>query len=516
MIDSCDAGCSPAQSTALAQLCYDVGVALNMDYGACGSGASTAYAAYVFPTYFKYSSEAHVEDRTSFDLPGWFALGQTEVDAGRPVQYRINSHSIVLDGYRQTGERYEFHFNYGWGEAHNTWFVLDSLYCYWKPGNLCPAEEEFMITHIMPQTIAVLQYAGATVTDAVGNLDGRAQAGETVAITPKVRNAGIDATGITGTLTSLDPYVTVTQPASSYSDLEWGGESAALTPYLVQIAGGCPDPHIARVALTVTTPSGTGFTDSLLVFVGNKVGLTDNMESGAGFWEHDVAVPQFNDQWHLETYRSHSTITSWKLGGPEAQNYIDGCDAALYTPPFLMPEKGTLSFWYRMDAETQDDTLAWDGGVLEISTPAGSWASITPVSGYPYKLYQTTTLPAGTPCFSGNFDWTLAQVNLSAYTGVRQIRFRFTSDGAVNFEGWYVDDVSVTGCCQGTTGNVNMTGIIDLADLSSLVGYLTGGGYVLTCQSAANVNGTGIVDLADLSSLVSYLTGGGFVLPNCP
>jgi len=71
-------------------------------------------------------------------------------------------------------------------------------------------------------------------------------------------------------------------------------------------------------------------------------------------------------------------------------------------------------------------------------------------------------------------------------------------------------------CCQGKTGNVNMTGIVDLSDLSALVSYLTGGGYVLSCPAAANVNAIGIVDLSDLSALVSYLTGGGYVLPNCP
>jgi hypothetical protein len=72
------------------------------------------------------------------------------------------------------------------------------------------------------------------------------------------------------------------------------------------------------------------------------------------------------------------------------------------------------------------------------------------------------------------------------------------------------------GCCQGTTGNVNGTGIVDLADLSALVSYLTGGGYVLPCNKEANINAIGIVDLADLSALVSYLTGGGYALPTCP
>jgi hypothetical protein len=70
-------------------------------------------------------------------------------------------------------------------------------------------------------------------------------------------------------------------------------------------------------------------------------------------------------------------------------------------------------------------------------------------------------------------------------------------------------------CCAGTTGNINTIGIVDLSDLSALVSYLTGGGYVLPCEPEANINNVGIVDLSDLSALVSYLTGGGYVLPSC-
>ena len=76
--------------------------------------------------------------------------------------------------------------------------------------------------------------------------------------------------------------------------------------------------------------------------------------------------------------------------------------------------------------------------------------------------------------------------------------------------------IYVSNCCSGTRGNVNMTGIVDLSDLSSLVSYLTGGGYHLPCAEEANINGIGIIDLSDLSALVSYLTGGGYVLPTCP
>ena len=78
------------------------------------------------------------------------------------------------------------------------------------------------------------------------------------------------------------------------------------------------------------------------------------------------------------------------------------------------------------------------------------------------------------------------------------------------------DNIGDACCCVEVRGNVNTVGIVDLADLSALVSYLTGGGYVPLCVGEANVNGVGIVDLSDLSSLVSYLTGGAYLLPNCP
>lgn len=70
-------------------------------------------------------------------------------------------------------------------------------------------------------------------------------------------------------------------------------------------------------------------------------------------------------------------------------------------------------------------------------------------------------------------------------------------------------------CCTGTTGNIDLAGIVDLTDLSALVSYLTGGNYVPLCPTEANVNTIGIIDLSDLSALVAYLTGGGYILPNC-
>ncbi|MFZ1682719.1 MAG: VCBS repeat-containing protein [Candidatus Zixiibacteriota bacterium] len=96
--------------------------------------------------------------------------------------------------------------------------------------------------------------------------------------------------------------------------------------------------------------------------------------------------------------------------------------------------------------------------------------------------------------------------------------WRVRSKNGGQWSGWSRTMVANIGqgCCVGTSGNVNGIGGVDLADLSALVSFLTGGGFVFPCAPEANVNTMGGVDLADLSALVSYLTGGGYVLPSCP
>jgi hypothetical protein len=124
------------------------------------------------------------------------------------------------------------------------------------------------------------------------------------------------------------------------------------------------------------------------------------------------------------------------------------------------------------------------------------------VSGYTLPANDTLT-----------FYTAMATVRTSTNTAAGLDSLKRAIDKAKNF---LKTNIGVcASCCSGVTGNVNMTGIVDLSDLSALVSYLTGGGYVLPCTPEANVNNSGIVDLSDLSALVSYLTGGGYVLPNC-
>lgn len=152
MPDDCDLGCSQEEEDALAELCYEVGVAFEMDYGVCGSGTWTFMALTVFPTYFKYQSSIDREDRDEHTATEWFSIIQAEIDSGRPIQYRIHRHSIVCDGWRDTGGQNQYHMNYGWGGSFNAWYTIDNLYCPWEG---CDPMVEYMIRNIIPDMLFI-------------------------------------------------------------------------------------------------------------------------------------------------------------------------------------------------------------------------------------------------------------------------------------------------------------------------------------------------------------------------
>ena len=456
--DDCNGGCSPAQQTALAELNYEVGVALNMDYGACGSGAMTASAAVVFPEHFKYKPTTHVENRTEYSQRGWFDLIKSEIDVGRPMQYRINSHSIVCDGYRDDFGQLEFHMNYGWNEGHTTWYVLDNLYCYWISGNVCPYQEEFLIAGIEPQHDPVLSLKASMNDDALGDGDGLVEPGETIRLNSVIVNGGNDATSTTGTLTTTDPYITISHGSAAFDPIiVWGSESAVQTPFEYTIAAGCPNPHYVSFNLSLSADGGYTTSSAFTVLVSNVPGLEDNFELGQGYWSSRAGSAGSANEWHLETYRSHSSTTSWKMGGIGSAAYSNGADGALISPPLLLPADAKLTFWHLIDAEDDANFMAWDGGIVMVRESGGEWSQVAPEGGYPYTVIAGSSGPfaVGTGLYSGTYDWSQAVFDLSAYSGVVEVMFRFGSDGAATQEGWYVDDVWVGNTLTGT--NVQLT-----------------------------------------------------------
>lgn len=129
MLDAYGFSATEEQKNAVAQLCYDLGVAFHMDYDPYGSGAYTTDAVQIMPKYFYYSDQI-----ASASYPGndndWFNQFKDEVDNGRPVLMSIwgddGGHAVVCDGYRtDTGNM--IHLNFGWGGMGNTYFAINNI-----------------------------------------------------------------------------------------------------------------------------------------------------------------------------------------------------------------------------------------------------------------------------------------------------------------------------------------------------------------------------------------------------
>ncbi|MBU1706439.1 C10 family peptidase, partial [bacterium] len=153
ILDRYDGGETQAQEDAVAELCYEVGVAEDMMYGRCGSGAYVSNAVDAFEIHFGYSGQIDYQERASYGSPEeWFSMLVAELNQLRPMQYFIYAHSIVCDGWRVSGAN-QVHMNYGWDSSHNTWYTVDELYCPWEG---CSKWVEGAIRRIIPPSEIIM------------------------------------------------------------------------------------------------------------------------------------------------------------------------------------------------------------------------------------------------------------------------------------------------------------------------------------------------------------------------
>lgn len=119
----------------IAELMYDCGVSVDMDYTPSGSGAQvmggygSAFNAYI--TYFGYDTNTiNAQYYNNFDDSDWIALLKNELYNRRPIQFQgfdpiEGGHSWVCDGFNNANTM--FHMNWGWGGQDNGWYTVDAL-----------------------------------------------------------------------------------------------------------------------------------------------------------------------------------------------------------------------------------------------------------------------------------------------------------------------------------------------------------------------------------------------------
>jgi hypothetical protein len=108
-------------------------------------------------------------------------------------------------------------------------------------------------------------------------------------------------------------------------------------------------------------------------------------------------------------------------------NYNNNADQAIEKQTAISLNcPGCNAYYMRFYHWYQTETN-YDSGWVELNTGAG-WFKFSPT----YKGSNTT--------------WSLVQLDLTTYSGSSiRFRFRFKSDGSINYAGWYIDSVSIIG-----------------------------------------------------------------------
>ena len=190
--------------------------------------------------------------------------------------------------------------------------------------------------------------------------------------------------------------------------------------------------------------SGISTSCSLQVIAGTTFDVeqlfADDAESGAGSWTTSTGIGAA--VWSLQLGNPHSPSHAWFAPDPSTSN-----DLYLELADFIpLGDEAELRFWHDYDTEAD-----WDGGVVEIVTGQLPWADLGPLmiqNGYNGTINTNPdSAISGRDAFtgdSGGYQETV--VDLSAYAGhAVRIRFRMASDGLVSGNGWYVDDVTLSG-----------------------------------------------------------------------
>lgn len=177
-------------------------------------------------------------------------------------------------------------------------------------------------------------------------------------------------------------------------------------------------------------------------------GLHDNFTRMPYTWQRDH-IPAANSDWSLSTNRYYSPPTSMHSTHSSAHSPYTPNIANLTTPPLTLGARAKLTFvyWIQDELARGSNNLAWDGGIVEIST--NDALAFTQLPGpYTHAITNWTASPwpADTPCFSGSGsdDWQRVEFDLSDYAGhTVHLRFSHGGDNNNNQEGWYIDDVSI-------------------------------------------------------------------------
>lgn len=316
-------------------------------------------------------------------------------------------------------------------------------------------------------------------------------AGDVVQLYPIIKNKGL-STGynIQVSLASLSSFASINSGIINVDSITARSSSTALTPLSFSISPATPVETEIKLLFTTSTSGAVMSADTITIIVGYpEFVFIDTTSNPLNYWT--VTATPSTPFWEATTttfYSSPVSFTDSKNG-----NYSNNATVIMtMTNPIdlIGYSNPRLSFWTKWDIENN-----WDYGQVEISTNNGTtW---TPLAGRYTNLGTGSFQPNGQPLYDGaQTNWVREEINLSSYNYNQvKLRFKLRTDGSVQRDGWYLDDIAVMVYMPVP---VELTSFTAIAEQSKVI---------LNWETATEVNNYGFEIQRSNTSSSSQLSG---------
>jgi len=315
---------------------------------------------------------------------------------------------------------------------------------------------------------------------------------------PQIKNKGLsDAFNTILTLSSDNPQITIINGTLNVGNIPARTSINNNQNFSFSI-GNIPPDVTVRMLVTTYTGSVPIRVDTLRFVVGTPVLLfadtTNNINTN---WT--VTATPSTPKWETTTstfYSAPNSYTDSPVG-----NYANNATVIMTTTNSINlsgNQNPKLTFYTKWDIENN-----WDYGQVEISTNNGTtWI---PLTGLYTNPGTGSFQPNGEPLYDGvQANWVKEEILLSGYTSSQnKLRFKLRSDGSVQKDGWYLDDISIY-----------IMGIVPV-ELSSFNGRIENGKVLLEWITSSELNNLGfeiqrkIVGVNSNWEIVGFVQGKG-------
>ncbi|MBN1551911.1 hypothetical protein JW979_10595 [bacterium] len=126
----------------------------------------------------------------------------------------------------------------------------------------------------LPPDVPDLHYFDHVIDDSAGNSDGEINAGEIINLNVTLHNQGTDATGVSATLSTMNPHVSITAASANYPDLPSGSTGASLSDYSFTVSSDAVDGELIPLRLDWVCNEFSGTTNFTLLVVAPELSIS--------------------------------------------------------------------------------------------------------------------------------------------------------------------------------------------------------------------------------------------------